>query len=222
MVPHSLPLTLLGAGLLWFGWLGFNAGSALSAGPLAAEAVVSTHLAGVGGLIGWLLLEKRLIGNATTLGAASGAVAGLVAITPAAGYLDAFPALLLGAVAGAACLLAVRAKFRLGYDDALDVVGVHFVGGVIGTLGVGLFASHAVNAAVTHQGLLLGGGLTQLGTQALGVLAAAAWAFAATYALARILDATLRLRVDPEHELAGLDLSQHAETAYDFGASRTG
>jgi Amt family ammonium transporter len=219
MSPHNLPFALLGAGLLWFGWLGFNAGSALSAGALAAQAVVSTHLAGVGGMLGWIALEKRLTGHATTLGAASGAVAGLVAVTPAAGYVDSFPALLLGCLAGTICLLAVRMKYRLGYDDSLDVVGVHFVGGVIGTLFVGLFAAHAVNAAVSHQGLLLGGGFTQLGRQSLGVLAATAWAFGATYLLARVINAISPLRVDPEEELTGLDYSQHAETAYEFGTT---
>lgn len=221
MAPHNLPLTLLGAGLLWFGWLGFNAGSALKADGLAAQAAVSTHLAGVGGMLGWLLLEKKLTGKATTLGAASGAVAGLVAVTPAAGFVDSLPALLLGAIAGTVCLLAVRMKFRLGYDDSLDVVGVHFVGGVIGTLFIGLFASKAVNAVVADEGLLLGGGVTQLGRQALGVLAAAAWSFGVTYVLARTLQAIRGLRVDPEHEVEGLDSSQHAETAYELGSATT-
>jgi Amt family ammonium transporter len=219
MAPHNLPLTLLGAGLLWFGWLGFNAGSALQASALAAQAAVSTHLAGVGGMLGWLVLEKKLVGKATTLGAASGAVAGLVAVTPAAGYVDSLPALLLGALAGTICLLAVRLKFRLGYDDSLDVVGVHFVGGVVGTLFVGLFASQAVNSAVTHEGLLLSGDITQLGIQALGVVAAAAWAFGVTYLLARVLNAVRPLRVEPEHEVEGLDSSQHAETAYELGTA---
>jgi Amt family ammonium transporter len=221
MAPHNLPLALLGAGLLWFGWLGFNAGSALQAGALAAQAAVSTHLSGVGGMLGWLLLEKKLVGRATTLGAASGAVAGLVAVTPAAGYIDSLPALLLGVLAGMICLLAVRAKFRLGYDDSLDVVGVHFVGGVVGTLFVGLFASHVVNAAVSHEGLLLGGGFGQLGRQALGVVAAAAWSFTVTYLLARVLHAVRSLRVEPEQELEGLDSSQHAETAYELGTATT-
>lgn len=219
MAPHNLPLTLLGAGLLWFGWLAFNAGSALGAGPLAAQALVSTHLAGVGGMLGWLLLEKRLTGRATTLGAASGGVAGLVAVTPAAGFVDSLPALLLGAIAGMVCLLAVRVKFRLGYDDSLDVVGVHFVGGVIGTLFIGLFAATAVNPAVVHEGLLLGGGARQLGLQALGVVVAAAWSFGVTYVIARVIHAVRGLRVDPEHEVEGLDSSQHAETAYEFGAA---
>jgi Amt family ammonium transporter len=221
MPPHNLPLTVLGAGLLWFGWLGFNAGSALAAGDLAARATVSTHLAGAGGMLGWVFLERRLTGHATTLGAVSGAVAGLVAITPAAGFVDALPALLLGALAGMGCLLAVRAKYRFGYDDSLDVVGVHYVGGLIGTLFVGLFASSAVNAAVTREGLLLGGGAGQLLRQALGVLVASLWAFGATYVIARGIHATIGLRVDEDHEVTGLDASQHAETAYELGFSST-
>jgi Amt family ammonium transporter len=216
MAPHNLPLALLGAGLLWFGWIGFNAGSALSAGYLAASAALATHLSGVGGMIGWLVLEKRLTRKATTLGAASGAVAGLVAITPAAGFLSPLPALLLGATAGTVSLFAIRLKFRFKYDDSLDVVAVHYVGGVIGTLFVGLFAAAAVNPAVKHQGLLLGGGLTQLARQGVGVLAATAFAFTATYAIAWVLRATIGLRVTPDEESEGLDSSQHAETAYEF------
>jgi Amt family ammonium transporter len=219
MAPHNLPLALLGAGLLWFGWIGFNAGSALSAGYLAASAALATHLSGVGGMIGWLVLEKRLTSKATTLGAASGAVAGLVAITPAAGFLSPLPALLLGVIAGAVSLFAIRLKFRFKYDDSLDVVAVHYVGGVIGTLFVGLFAAAAVNPAVTHQGLLLGGGLTQLGRQGVGVLAATAFAFTATYAIAWTLRATIGLRVTPDEETEGLDSSQHAEAAYEFTAT---
>lgn len=219
MAPHNLPLALLGAGLLWFGWIGFNAGSALSAGYLAASAALATHLSGVGGMIGWLVLEKRLTKKATTLGAASGAVAGLVAITPAAGFLSPLPALLLGMIAGAVSLFAIRLKFRFRYDDSLDVVAVHYVGGVIGTLFVGLFAAVAVNPAVTHQGLLLGGGLTQLARQGLGVLAATAFAFTVTYAIAWALRATIGLRVTADEESEGLDSSQHAETAYEFTAT---
>ena len=216
MAPHNVPLAMLGAGLLWFGWIGFNAGSALSAGYLAASAALATHLSGVGGMIGWLVLEKRLTTKATTLGAASGAVAGLVAITPAAGFVSPLPALLLGATAGAVSLFAIRLKFRFKYDDSLDVVAVHYVGGVIGTLFVGLFAAAAVNPAVKHQGLLLGGGLTQLARQGVGVLAATAFAFTATYAIAWVLRATIGLRVTPDEESEGLDSSQHAETAYEF------
>jgi ammonium transporter, Amt family len=219
MAPHNLPLAMLGAGLLWFGWIGFNAGSALSAGHLAASAALATHLSGVGGMIGWLVLEKVRTGKATTLGAASGAVAGLVAITPAAGFLSPLPALLLGAIAGAISLFAIRLKFRFKYDDSLDVVAVHYVGGVIGTLFIGLFAAAAVNPAVKNQGLLLGGGLTQLGRQGVGVLAATAFAFTATYAIAWALRATIGLRVTPDEESDGLDSSQHAETAYEFTAT---
>src|SRR4051812_8863480 len=205
MPPHSLPLTLLGAGLLWFGWFGFNAGSALRADSLAVHALLNTHLAGVGGLLAWIAAERFKTGVPTTLGAASGAIAGLVAITPACGYLDPLPSLVLGALAGVACEQAVQLKYRLGYDDSLDVVGVHFVGGVVGTLFLGLCATASVNAAVTHEGLLYGGGLGQLGRQAVGVLAATAWSFTASYLLARVVDRLLPLRVSEEVEATGLD-----------------
>ncbi|GAC1442767.1 MAG: ammonium transporter [Mycobacteriales bacterium] len=221
MPPHSLPLTLLGAGLLWFGWFGFNAGSALRADGLAVHALVNTHLAGVGGLLAWIGMERLKTGAATTLGAASGAVAGLVAITPACGYLDALPSLLLGLLAGGACVLAVQAKYRFGYDDSLDVVGVHFVGGVVGTLFLGLFATAAVNPAVVHEGLLYGGGLSQLGRQAVAVLAASAWSFGATYLLARAVNRVIPLRVSEEEEVTGLDQALHSESAYDFGSVRS-
>ncbi len=221
MPPHNLPLTMLGAGLLWFGWFGFNAGSALSAGTLAAQALLGTHLAGLGGLIAWLGLERLRTGAATSLGAVSGAVAGLVAITPACGYLEAGPALLLGLVAGGCAFFAVQYKHRLGVDDALDVVGVHYVGGVVGVLFLGLFASSAVNGAVLHEGLLLGGGTSQLGRQAVGVLATTAFSFIASYLLARLVDLVVPWRVSEEDEHAGLDSALHAETAYDFGSVRT-
>ncbi|MGN6606853.1 MAG: ammonium transporter [Jatrophihabitans sp.] len=216
MPPHSLPLTLLGAGILWFGWFGFNAGSALASGHLAAQALVSTHLAACGGLLGWAALEKKATGHATTLGAASGAVAGLVAITPAAGYVNTLGALVIGLVAGAAGLYAVRLKFRFRYDDSLDVVGVHGVCGVVGTVLVGVFATRSVNPA--GRGLIDGGGLHLLGAQTFGVLVAAAWAFGWTWVLATVVHRTLGLRADPEHELAGLDMAVHAETAYELGA----
>ena len=221
MPPHSLPLTMLGAGLLWFGWFGFNAGSALHADGLAVNALVATHLAGVGGMLSWLALERYRTGSATTLGGASGAIAGLVAITPACGFLAPLPALLLGAVAGAVCLFAVQVKFRFGYDDSLDVVGVHFVGGVLGMLAVGLAASSGVNAAVTHEGLLYGGGLWLLGRQAVAVLAATAWAFGASWLLAKGLDLVWHLRVAEEDEYLGLDQALHAEAAYDLGTVRS-
>ena len=221
MPPHSLPLTLLGAGLLWFGWFGFNAGSALRADGLAVQALVNTHLAGVGGMLAWIGMERLRNGAATTLGAASGAVAGLVAITPACGYLDTLPSLALGALAGGACVLAVQVKYRFGYDDSLDVVGVHFVGGVIGTLFLGLAATSSVNAAVVHEGLLYGGGLGQLGRQAVGVLAVTAFSFGASYLLARAVNAVLPMRVSEEEEALGLDQVCHAESAYDFGSVRS-
>ena len=219
MAPHNLPLTMLGAGLLWVGWIGFNAGSALTSGHLAANAALATHMSGVGGMIGWLALEKRLTAKATTLGGVTGAVAGLVAVTPAAGYIAALPALLLGLTAGVVCLFAVRLKFRFRYDDSLDVVAIHYVGGVIGTLFIGLLAATAVNPAVVHEGLFLGGGAGQLGRQALGVVAASAFAFTATYLIAWALRATIGLRVTPDDEAEGLDASQHAESAYEFTAT---
>jgi Amt family ammonium transporter len=221
MPPHSLPLTLLGAGLLWFGWFGFNAGSALHADGLAVNALVATHLAGVGGMLAWLGLERWRTGSATTLGGASGAIAGLVAITPSCGFLSPLPALLLGAIAGAVCLFAVQLKYRLGYDDSLDVVGVHFVGGVVGLLYLGLAATHDVNPGVAHEGLLYGGGLWLLGRQALAVVVAATWAFGATWLLAKALDKVMPLRVSAEHEATGLDQALHAESAYDLGSVRT-
>ena len=221
MPPHNLPLTMLGAGLLWFGWFGFNAGSALAANGLAAQALVNTHFAAVGGLIAWIGIERLRTGSATSLGAVSGGVAGLVAITPACGFLDTGPSLLLGLLAGGASFFAVQFKHRLGYDDSLDVVGVHFVGGVVGTLFLGLFASSAVNAVVTSEGLLLGGGPAQLGRQTIGVLAATAFSFGVSYLLARGVDRVLPLRVTPEQERTGLDQVLHAEQAYDLGSVRT-
>src|SRR4051812_23978310 len=169
MAPHSLPLTVVGAGILWFGWFGFNAGSALSAGTLASQALMGTQLAACAGLLGWVLVERWRTGHATTLGAASGAVCGLVAITPACGFVNSMAALLVGFVGGVVGVLAVHAKFRFGYDDSLDVVGVHGACGVVGTLLIGVFATKAVNGAVTHEGLVSGGGLHLLGVQALAV-----------------------------------------------------
>jgi Amt family ammonium transporter len=220
MAPHSLPLTLLGAGILWFGWFGFNAGSALAAGHLAAQALVGTHLAACGGLLGWILVEWRATGHATTLGAASGAVSGLVAITPAAGFVNSVGATVIGFAAGVVGVYAVRLKFRHGYDDSLDVVGVHGICGVVGTLAVGLFATRTVNPV--GRGLFDGGGLHLLGVQALGVVSAAAWAFAGTWLVALAVHKTVGLRVPHEIELQGIDMAVHAETAYehgDFGAA---
>jgi Amt family ammonium transporter len=214
MPPHSLPLTLLGAGILWFGWFGFNAGSALASGSLAAQALVSTHLAGCAGLLGWIIVEKKFAGHATTLGAASGAVAGLVAITPACGFVNSLGAIVIGFVAGAAGLFAIRLKFRFKYDDSLDVVGVHGVCGVIGTIAIGLFATHTVNPL--GRGLFDGGGFHQLGVQILGVVVTIAWAFTGTWVLATLVNRTIGLRVTHEVEHMGLDREIHAETAYEL------
>ena len=220
MHPHNLPLTMVGAGILWFGWFGFNAGSALAANGLAVQALVSTHLAGCGGLLAWVGVEKWRTGSATSLGAASGAVAGLVAITPAAGFVSPLAGLLLGAIAGAACVTAVQLKYRFGFDDSLDVVGVHFIGGVVGTLLVGVLASAAVNSAVHHQGLLYGGGLWLLARQALAVVVTAGFSFAASWLLAHAVRAVMGLRVSEEDEHLGLDAAIHAESAYDLGSVR--
>jgi Amt family ammonium transporter len=220
MAPHSLPLTVMGAGILWFGWFGFNAGSALAADATAAQALMTTQLAGCAGLLGWLAIEYARTGSATTLGAASGAVAGLVAITPGAGFVPAWAALLIGFAGGVVGEAAVKMKFRFGYDDSLDVVAVHGMCGVLGTLCVGLFATRLVNVSGKHEGLLLGGGLHQLGVQALAVAVTVVWAFALTYALAWAISRTVGLRVGQEQEIEGIDISVHAETAYDFGALR--
>ncbi|MEU9922057.1 ammonium transporter [Streptomyces griseoluteus] len=215
MRPHSLPMVMLGAGLLWFGWFGFNAGSALGANGLAAAAFLNTMAAGCTGLLGWLLVEQKRDGHPTTLGAASGAVAGLVAITPSCGTVSLLGALAVGLAAGVVCSYAVGWKFRLNYDDSLDVVGVHLVGGVIGTLLIGLFADKALTGG--PEGLLYGGGLGLLGRQLVAVLAVAGYAFAVTYGLGRLLDRTIGLRASEEEERTGLDLTVHAETAYDHG-----
>ncbi len=211
-IPHNLPMTILGAGLLWFGWFGFNAGSALTAGSLASSAFTATHMATAAATLAWLGAEWIHRGKPTTLGAASGAVAGLVAITPAAGYVGPMSAIIIGIVAGVVCYSAVLAKVKLGYDDSLDVVGVHCVGGVIGALLTGLFATKLVNAA-GGDGLFFGNP-GQLGVQALAVGVTLVYSFVVSYILLKILDATMGLRVSPEEEVAGLDISEHQETGY--------
>ncbi|MEP1125953.1 MAG: ammonium transporter [Ilumatobacter sp.] len=212
MPPHNLPYTLLGTGILWFGWIGFNAGSGLAANGLASQAVVNTHLAAATGMLGWLLVEKLKGGHATTLGAASGAVAGLVAITPCAGFVGGPSPLIIGAAAGVICYLALRIKERMDWDDSLDVIAVHLVGGLVGTLLLGLFADTAVNDE--FDGLFHGGGLELLKDQFVAAVAVGAFSFVATYAIARAVDATMGLRIDEESEHKGLDQSQHAESAY--------
>jgi Amt family ammonium transporter len=215
MPPHSLPLTLLGAGILWFGWFGFNAGSALGANALAAQALINTHLAAAAAMLGWLVVERLKDHRATTLGAASGAVAGLVAITPCAGYVNAAAAVVIGLVAGVVCFLAISLKYRFRYDDALDVIGVHLVGGIVGSLLVGVFATRAVNAN-GRDGLLAGGGLQLLGEQALAVGVTMIFSFSVSFVLAKAIDATIGLRVTPDEEIEGLDTTQHAETGYNL------
>ncbi len=216
MPPHSLPLTLLGTGILWFGWFGFNAGSALKADGLAAQALVNTHMAAAAAMLGWLVVERVKDGHATTLGAASGAVAGLVAITPCAGYVGTMSAVAIGLVTGVACFLAIQLKFRFGYDDALDVVGVHLAGGLVGSLLLGLFASEAINSAGA-DGLFFGGGLDLMGKQILAVGATLVWSFVVSLILAKGIDAVMGLRVPPDDEAQGLDITQHAETGYAYG-----
>src|SRR3954471_3124418 len=214
MPPHNLPWTLLGTGILWFGWFGFNAGSALSSGgTLAAQALLNTHLAAAAAMLGWLIVERVRDGHATTLGGASGAVAGLVAITPCAGFVSVMEAIAIGALAGAICLLAIGIKKRFGFDDALDVVAVHLVGGITGSLLLGLFASQPINA-LGADGLFNGGGGELLGNQAIAVGATLVFSFVLTFVIAKVIDATMGLRVDDAAENAGLDLSQHAENAY--------
>ena len=219
MHPHSLPLTMLGTGILWFGWFGFNAGSALAANGVAAQAVMNTFLAASAGMIGWLLVEQFKDGKPTTLGAASGAVAGLVAITPCAGFVGGMSPILIGLIAGVVCVLAIHLKFKFGYDDSLDVIGVHLVGGFIGALLLGLFADSSVNELVVNEGLFHGGGLTLLWYQFVASAVTFAFSFVASFLIAKAIDKVIGLRVSEEDEDEGLDFSQHAETAYNFGST---
>jgi Amt family ammonium transporter len=216
--PHNLPMTLLGAGILWFGWFGFNAGSELAVDSVAGSAFMVTHLAAAAAMLGWLLVETIQHGKPTTLGAASGAVAGLVAITPAAGFVDAGPGMIIGALAGIACYFGVQMKNKFGFDDALDVVGIHGVGGTLGALLTGVFASKAVSGAVEFlggtDGLLYGGGFTQLGRQAVGIAAAWAFSFVLSFIILKVIDAVMGVRVDADAEETGLDLADHAEAGY--------
>jgi ammonium transporter, Amt family len=212
IIPNNLPFTVLGAGILWFGWFGFNAGSALAAGGLASSAFAATHIAAASATVAWSLAEYLQRGKASVLGAASGSVAGLVAITPAAGFVGPMPALLIGAGAGVLCYYAVSVKFAFGYDDALDVVGVHGVGGTFGALATGVFASTAINSAGA-DGLLFGNP-GQVAIQAVGVLTTLVYSFVLTYILLKVVDATMGLRATEEDEVMGLDLSQHGERAY--------
>ncbi len=211
--PHNLPMTVLGAGILWFGWFGFNAGSALSAGELAGTAFMATHLAASAAMLSWLAIEWVQHGKPTILGAASGAVAGLVAITPAAGFVTPMPAIVIGLLAGVACYFGLRLKNRFKFDDALDVVGLHGVGGTLGALLTGVFATTAVNEA-GQNGMFYGGGTTLMVEQIIGVVATIAFSFTVSFILFKLIDWTIGLRVDAESEEAGIDLSEHAETGY--------
>jgi ammonium transporter, Amt family len=214
MRPHNLPFVMLGAGLLWFGWYGFNAGSATNSGGIAGSTFVTTTIATATAMLAWLLTEKIRDGHATTLGAASGIVAGLVVITPSCSSVNVLGALAIGAIGGCLCALAVGLKFRFGFDDSLDVVGVHMVGGLTGTILIGFFATKTAPAAV--DGLFYGGGPAQLWKQLIGAFAVLAYSFIVTTILALILKYTIGLRLGEEDEANGIDEAEHAETGYDF------
>ncbi len=206
--PHNVPLVILGAGILWFGWFGFNAGSALASGALASSAFVNTQFGAAAAVFGWVIPERLRHGKVTTIGAATGAVAGLAAITPASGYVQPWAALVIGFAAGLVCYLAVSLKDRFGYDDSLDVVGVHMVGGMLGVVATGAFASLAINAAGAAASL------TQVGRQAVLALVTVVFSFAMTMVLLKVTDVLVGLRVSEEDEDAGLDVSQHSEAGY--------
>jgi Amt family ammonium transporter len=210
--PHSRPLVLVGAGLLWTGWFGFNAGSALTAGHSASVVFLNTAVAGAAGLLAWALVERIRLGSASSMGAASGLISALVAITPACGAVSPLGALAIGLIAGAVCSLAIELKFRLGFDDSLDVVGVHLVGGIIGTILVGLFATDAAPNKI--NGLFYGGGFGLLGIQTVATVATLAYSFAVTWVVAKVLDITVGLRIDEAAELRGIDIAAHSESAY--------
>ena len=211
-MPHNLPMTLLGTGLLWFGWFGFNGGSALAANEVAATAFVATHLAGMAGMLMWVAMEKLVMGQATTLGAASGAISGLATITPAAGFVGPNAAIVIGLLAGVFCFLAVRMKSRLTFDDSLDVVGIHGVGGVVGTLCLGIFASTSVNPGGVDG--LLAGNAAQFGKQAFGVAVVGSYTLVVSWILLKVIDVTMGFRLTEEDEVVGLDSVEHSETAY--------
>jgi Amt family ammonium transporter len=216
MRPHNLPLVMIGAGLLWFGWFGFNAGSALAANNTAAVVWVNTMVATGAATLGWLLVEKLRDGHSTSLGAASGVVAGLVAITPSCSAVSPIGAIIVGAVAGALCALAVGLKFRFGYDDSLDVVGVHLVGGLVGTIIIGFLATSEAPAGV--DGLFYGGGVDQLWRQIVGALAVLVFSFVLTLVIGTVIQKTMGFRITEEEEVTGIDNVEHAESGYDFAS----
>ena len=221
MRPHSLPLVMLGAGLLWFGWFGFNAGSSLAANGIAGLALINTQVATGGAILGWLLVERLRNGHPTSLGAASGAVAGLVAITPACAFVDPWAAVVIGFVAGILCSLAVGLKYVFNIDDSLDVVGVHLVGGIWGSLSVGFFGTAAVNS-IGLDGIFYGGGTELLIKQLLGVGLVFAYSFIATLIIGFAIEKTMGFRIKRENELEGIDLVEHAESAYEFAGTTPG
>jgi Amt family ammonium transporter len=221
MRPHSLPLVMLGSGLLWFGWFGFNAGSALAANGTAALALMNTQVAAAAALAGWLLVEKIRQGHPTSLGAASGAVTGLVAITPACAFVAPWAAVVIGLLAGILCSMATGLKYRFNLDDSLDVVGVHLIAGIWGSLAIGFFGASSVNS-VGVDGLLYGGGAALLGKQALGVAIVAVYSFVATLVIGYAIEKTIGFRVKRDVEVAGIDLNEHAETAYEMTSSSRG
>ncbi len=213
MPPHNLPLTVIGAALLWFGWFGFNAGSALGANELAVSAFIATNTAAAATALTWMAIEWKLIGKPTILGGATGAVAGLVAITPAAGVVSPLSAIWIGVIVGFICYIAVAViKLKIGYDDSLDAFGVHGIGGMTGAFLTGLFAQKIINAS-GNDGLLFGNA-AQFGTQVIGVLVVMIYAVAVTFILLKVMDAVIGLRVSREEELIGLDITQHEESAY--------
>ena len=221
MRPHSMPLMLIGAALLWFGWFGFNAGSALGANGIAALAFMNTQVATAAAALGWLLVEKLRDGHPTSLGVASGAVSGLVAITPACAFVAPWAAVVIGLISGIVCALAVGLKYKFNFDDSLDVVGIHLVGGLWGSLSIGFFGSAAVNS-IGLNGIIYGGGTDLLGKQAFGAFFVLGYSFIATLIIGFIIDKTIGFRVKTDAEVAGIDYDQHAETAYELTNSTRG
>ncbi len=210
MPPHNLPFVMLGAGILWFGWFGFNGGSAFAADGVAAQAVLNTFVAGAAGMVAWLAIEWKRDGHATTLGGASGVVAGLVAITPAAGFVGGLAPIVFGVVASVCCYFAIQLKTKFGYDDSLDVVGIHMVGGIVGGVLLGFFADASVGGV---DGLFFGDGALVI-SQVVAIVSVIAYSGIVTFGLAKLLDNVMGLRVSSDEELTGLDQTQHAETAY--------
>ena len=212
--PHNVPFVMLGAGILWFGWFGFNAGSALAADGAATQAFVNTFIAGAAGMVAWMVIEMAKTGKVSTIGMASGIVAALVAITPAAGFVGSMHSFVFGALAGAICFFAIEAKFRFGFDDSLDVVGIHFVGGAVGGIVLGFMAdASAVPGGEFENGVFFGGGIL-LWNQILSIAVVTAFSFVATYVIAKVMDKTIGLRVTESTEMTGLDVSDHGEAAY--------